>query len=260
MHRSVSRVCRWGFVTSAALLLSAVPLLAADKLPKDGAWARYYVVAKLSDGSERVTRTTVRFVGTVVEKGEKHRWVELVERYERDSNGKRLVDQNALKFLISEKHLRTASNPIQHFVRGWYGSVDKPPQEMDASRRSQEIFDAFHGQSLLFLAGPSKGSKPTKNPHTIDYQNGRLSIKSGRAGTYTSEYHPATVKIVLSWKSKYELWTHKSVPLGMAALKYRLVQSRTDEKGKTTEQRSENYEYTVEAWGTDAKSAFPDAK
>jgi hypothetical protein len=247
-------------VLFAFAVLVASPAHSAEQLPKDGSWARYYVVLKSSSGSERTLRTTVRFVGTVVENGEKLRWVEIGDSVERDEGGKKITRHYAIKFLISEKNLRTASNPIQHFVRAWQGEVGKPAERIDATRRSHEVYDAFNGQSLLFLAGASKASKATKAKRSIDYQDGRLSIASGRSGTNVTHFHPVNTKISLSWKRTYELWTHKSIPLGMASLKYGVVRSRTDEKGKVMVVRTENGEYTVEAWGADAKSALPNAK
>lgn len=249
-------------VLFAFAVLVASPAHSAEQLPKDGSWARYYVVLKSSSGNERTLRTTVRFVGTVVENGEKHRWVEIGDSVEEDAGGgKKETKHYAIKFLISEKALRTASNPIQHFVRARQGEAGKPPEPIVASQRFREVYDAFNGQSLLFLSGASKSAKMTKHKRTIDYQDGRLSIASGRAGTNVTHFHfLANSKAVISWKRTYELWTHKAVPLGMASLKYRVVQTRTDEKGKVRVIRTETGEYTVEAWGRDAKTALPDAK
>jgi hypothetical protein len=257
MTHRVSRLLFCGLAVLAASVASA-----AGTLPKDGTWARYYVVLKSDSGNERVLRTTVRFVGTVVEKGKKHRWVEIGDDVEEEAGGGKKVTKNyAIKFLISEKDLRTASNPIQHFVRAMHGEAGKPPEPIVASQRFREVYDAFNGQSLLFLSGPSRSAKTTKHKRTIDYQDGRLSITSGRAGTNVTHFHfLANSKAIISWKRTYELWTHKAVPLGMASLKYRVVQTRTDEKGKVRVIRTETGEYTIEAWGTDAKTAIPNAK
>lgn len=232
---------------------------AAERLPKDGAWARYYVTMKSESGRERTLRTTVRFVGTVVKNGERLRWVEIGDTVEEDEGGRKVDRHYAIKFLISEKDLLTSTNPIRHFVQACHAEVGKRADKIEANKRYREVYDAFNAQSLLFLAGPSKRSKPTARSRTIDYQDGRLKIPSGHTGTNVSRF-TANPKSTLEWKRTYEIWRHKAVSLGMASLKYRVVRTRTDEKGKVSVQEISHGEYTVEAWGTNAKTALPSIK
>jgi hypothetical protein len=63
-----------------------------------------------------------------------------------------------------------------------------------------------------------------------------------------------------SWKTDYQVWRHKDVPLGMASAKTATVIIIKQANGKPMVRDFGRIEWWVEAWGTDAKSAFPDAK
>jgi len=248
------------FLLCGTAIVFASVAQAADELPKDGAWARYYVQSKGPDGTEHTFHTTIRFVGTVVEKGKRCRWVEWTEAVPADGDdGKKTIRKSVLKFLFTEKSLRESSQPLPEFIRGWSGEEGKPPSPLETTQRNRETTN-ISGTNLVFLPGVLKTTKATRNPRTVDYQQGQLRLKTGRSGTYEAVYHPSTVPLVFTWKTDYELWLHKDVPLGMASTRMKMVFIRKDAKGKKTVRDLATIEWWVEAWGTDAKSAFPDAK
>jgi hypothetical protein len=261
MHRRASLICRWVFASSAAVLMSAVSLFAADKLPKDGAWARYYVYSKMPDGNEYASHRTIRFVGTVVENGKTHRWIEWSLADAPADGGKKKPITFVRKFLLTEKSLRESSHPLREFVRGWEGFEGKTPRRIATKGDDRELaIVSAGGSQLLFLPGVLKTTKPSRSSRTIDYQHGQLRVKSGCVGTYEDVYRPMTAPLASTWKTDYELWLHRDVPLGMASVKKKMVLIRKDAKGKKTVRDLGTSEWWVEAWGTDAKSAFPDAK
>lgn len=261
MHRRASLICRSGFAAGAVLLISAGSLHAADKLPKDGTWARYYAYSKMPDGKEFASRTTIRFVGTVVENGKKHRWIEWTLSDVPADGGKKKPVTFVRKFLLPEKALRESSHPLREFVRGWEGYEGKTPRKVPISGEEREIAILSAGETtLLILPGVLKTTKATGNSRTIDYQQGQLRVASGRAGSYKAVFRSATSPTHYTWKVNYELWLHKDVPLKMASLKTKLVLTTKDAKGKQTVRDRGTTEYSVEAWGTNAKSAFPNAK
>lgn len=260
MRGTASPIGRWGFAIAAAASMSAAPLLAADKLPKDGAWARYYVLHKDPDGTERTIRTMIRFVGTVREKGERCRYVEWTDAMKVDGgDGKKTTRRFVYKFLLTEKSLRESPQPLLQFVRGWRGEEGKTPEPLVTSQSERERAN-FGGTTVLFLPGVLKTTKPTRDSRTVDYQQGQLRIKSGRSGTYQARYHAITAPVNYNWKTEYELWLHKDVPLGFASARHKTVLIRQREKGKKTVRDLGTTEWWVEAWGTGAKSVFPSAK
>ncbi|MFQ5734667.1 MAG: hypothetical protein ACE5KM_22265 [Planctomycetaceae bacterium] len=255
MSRHFSRLLVFGI---AGLTSSAVP--AADRLPKDGTWARYFVHNKRANGVEDIMHTTIRFVGTVTEHGERYRWIEWTDAFEIDGNdGKTVIRKDVQKFLVSEKSLRTSPHPLRYFIRGWRGEEGKTAAAIEPDRLHRETADV-QGITLLFLPGVLKTTKPTRNSRAIDYQQGQLRIRSGRAGTYRAVRHAITAPLVYTWKTDYELWLHKDVPLGMASVKMKLVFIRKAADGTTTVRNLATTEYSVEAWGTNAKSALPNAR
>ena len=248
MSRHVSRLLFYGV---AVLFTSAAP--AADKLPKDGAWARYYVVVSFPNGKEYLSRYSIRFVGTVVENGKRHRWIEFFSDHTIRGGGK-----SVRKFLLPEKALRESSHPLRQYVRGWKGEPGKTPMPLPTSGPEKERA-AIGGTSLLFLPAVLKPSKVTRNPRTVDYQKGRLRMKSGRAGTFRDMIQEADGRVI-TWKSDYEVWSHKNVPLWMVSRKSKefVIYKNPNEKETVGSRRT--LELTLEDWGTDAKSALPNAK
>jgi hypothetical protein len=265
MNRTVSRVCRWGFATSAAVLMSVVPLFAADELPKDGAWARYYVHAKSSNGRENSSRLTIGMVGTVVEGGKKLRWIEVSETYEpeRPKKPREKKYTSVLKLLVPERALLESDAPLKQLVRGWsWDNVSKRVDKVDTGKRDLQRFEAFYRPYVVYFPGPLKRAKRTRNSRDVDHQKGRLQIAGGLAGHNIARWHAFTVPEQRSMTLDVELWLHKDVPLGMASAKltrtYRFKKDGNKEPEKV--RVVSDVEFTVEAWGTDAKSAFPNAK
>lgn len=257
-----SRVFFADVVATAACLIVPLSLIAADELPKDGAWARYYVVTK-TDGEERSWKRTIRFVGTVTENGEKHRWVEFADLSTQQSeSAKPRHIRDVHKLLIPEKALRESTNPIRHAVRGWslYGSSGQGPAKIAELERRRQVFDWSYGPPLTFLPASRKRATSTKNSKTIDYQKGQLKISNGAKGRHTAIYRATTAPVVYTWKTDYERWRHKSIPLGTAALKLTTSFYRKSGKEKPVLVRKYAEEYVIEAWGTDAKSALPKAE
>jgi hypothetical protein len=254
MSRRFSLLLFCGIVVSFASVTQA-----AGKLPKDGAWARYYVLFKSADGTERTARTTIRFTGTVVEKGERHRYVEWTDAQKQiGEDGKKTTKTSVRKFLVTEKSLRESRHPLREFVRGWSGEEGQPPV-IETVRGNRELADAIDGRYLLFLPGVMSAASSTPKPRTIDYQMGQLRIKTGRTGTRETRYQPRP-GLVFTWKTDYQVWRHKDVPLGMASAKTATVIIIKQANGKPMVRDFGRIEWWVEAWGTDAKSAFPDAK
>jgi hypothetical protein len=218
------------------------------------------VLFKSADGTERTGRTTIRFTGTVVEKGERHRYVEWTDAPEQSGDdGKKTTKKSVRKFLVTEKSLRESRHPLREFVRGWSGEEGKPPVPIEADRRSRELADAIDGRYLLFLPGVMSAASSTRKPRAVDYQKGQLRVESGRTGTHETRYQPRP-GLDFSWKTDYQVWRHKDVPLGMASAKTATVIIIKQANGKPMVRDFGRIEWWVEAWGTDAKSAFPDAK
>ena len=109
-------------------LFAAPTVLAEETLPKDGTWARYYVLNTDEAGVEKSGHQPIRFVGTVTENGEKLRWIEFVDTTSDESSvgGKPKTNTDVHSFLIPEKALRASTNPIRLFVRGWSSDRGKP--------------------------------------------------------------------------------------------------------------------------------------
>jgi hypothetical protein len=265
MRGTVSPIGRWGFATGAILLISAVPLLAADKLPKDGAWARYYVYAKSSNGRENVSRLTISMVGTVVEGGRKLRWIEVSETYqpERPEKPREKKYTSVLKLLVPERALLESDAPLKQLVRGWrWDNFSHRADKVDTGKRDLQHFEALYRPYVLFFPGPLKQAKPTRNNRDVDHQTGRLHIAGGLAGHNVARWHAFTVPEQRSMTVDVELWLHKDVPLRMASAKlkrtYRFKKDGSKQPAKV--RVVSDVEFTVEAWGTGAKSALPDAK
>jgi hypothetical protein len=265
MRLSSALLYRWMLATSATVLISGAPLLAADKLPKDGAWARYYVHGKYSNGRELIWRMTVRLVGTVVEDGRKLRWLEVSQTFEPErpgNTGEKKVT-SVHKLLIPERALLESGSPLKQFVRGWlWDNVIKRADKLDTRQRDRLYYAAMLRPFVMFFPGPLKQTRPTRHARDVDYQNGRLHVAGGLAGQHVARWHAFTVPEQRWITDDVELWLHKDVPLRMAsATLKRTYRFKEDGKNKPEKVRiSGDEDYTVEAWGTGATSALPKAQ
>lgn len=233
--------------------------VAAETLPKAGTWARYYVYQKYQSGVERSYRQTIRFLGTVTENGEKHRWVEFVNVGRlKTSEGKPITE--IYRLLVPEKVLRESTNPLRQFVRGWWSQQGAPRKSFETLdlRRMRHNLDQYFGPSLVWLPGLSKSAKATKNSRTVHYQNGQLNIEKGHRGTHMA-VRRTTPPVVYSWKTSYEIWRHKSVAM-MAAGEFRTVLCSRRAKDKEKVRYTTTFSYTIEAWGSKGESSLPPAK
>src|SRR5215472_8728295 len=92
-------------------------------LPRDGAWVQYqWDWNRLDNGQKMSATVTLSFVGTIVEKDERCRWIEL--KYvipEGDEKGT-LIE----KLLVREKDLLESANPMENVLRTWISFNDRP--------------------------------------------------------------------------------------------------------------------------------------
>lgn len=213
-----------------------------QKLPKDGSWARYHMTIKdeMPEARERTATMTIRSVGVVTEKGERCRWIEFEVRSQDDAEG---VD-HLYKDLIPEKDLQPDSSSSTGVLRGWHRDDKGEVRELREPEKSP------NGMLAMLLPGSRKAAKKLDEKKTVDYQQGRLECTSRLTGTLKpSEPGAAGVDIAVV----YSVWLHEKIPFGVATATYEMTAKRGDEvlgTGTVT--------FTLDAFGTGAKSALPD--
>lgn len=164
------------------------------QLPPDGSWVQYDVQYTYKAGTQSATgRQTLRMasVGTVVENGEEHRWIEFYI-----TEGDKFWTR---KLLIPVRYLKRGENPTLHVVRGW------TLQE----NREVEPAVAVHGRWPAYLAGKLQDEKilPKK---LVETKLGAL-MSEGVSGWI--EYDEGK----LHTKVTYETWLHPTAPFGVLA-------------------------------------------
>lgn len=213
------------------------------KLPEDGTWVRYQESwERIDSGLSHTHRVTVSLVGSVREKDEPCRWIEVqVEIPEQGPEHGTYV----FKMLFRERDLRENDNPLAGLVRAWMKFNDKPVYEF----RPDEL-----GQlpTLLWAPGVLKHAKAVDGPKDVEYQQGRLKEARARAGELVLLNNPRP-DWRMSWE--YQVWMHPDLPLGFAEARC-TFEMRDNERRMRTRQITE---YRLQDSGTGAKTALPDS-
>ncbi len=243
-------------VLSPLMLFSPGPMRAAEptvELPKDGTWVRYVVNVRREDTMEEWTsRRRFALVGTVVENERTCRWVESEET--RTINGKE-EDRSVVKWLIPEQDLLLAERPMETLIRAWIDDV--PPIEWKFNVQPDfpgvsSSADHACGRDVVMFPGPQRKTKPIAEGKVVEFQRGRLEIVEGRTGKHVSTRRAANGREG-TFELEYTVWNHPAVPLGFAASNQRTMLRLDGIAARTI-----SSEWTLEDFGTDAKSALPD--
>jgi hypothetical protein len=237
---------------------AALPALgdeAPQELPKDGWWVRYFVTEKYAQtNEERTVKQAYSLVGTATEDGSVCRWVEI--KSDRTVNGKEQHD--ILKFLVPEKDLLESEKPLDGLVRA-YRRFDGG--EVETMKFNQPlgspgfVSSADFVWGILFVAfpGPQRKSMLIAEEKVVDYQRGRLNVVEGRSGTRVATRLALTNGEKQTQNLHFTVWNHPDVSPAFAASKSRLEYLRDDKP-----RSSMTSEWTVEDFGSDAKSALPE--
>jgi hypothetical protein len=244
------------------LLLSAIPVPALaggliQKLPKDGAWVKFYMDFRL-DSVALVKNTgsfTIRSVGTESRDETKLRWIEFEESHGKSENGFRaygLLD----KYLVPESELVGEGNPLSKLVQRWHRfDTDKPLKSTGPASR---------GLKMIHLPSVTKGMKSEsrkvvqiKKARTFPYQQGEFECKSATRETYDFTEKFDGITITFRSRVTFTLWKHDAVPFGVAGAIIEF--QRYDAKGKKLLMK-QTFDLSVSDFGTNAKSALPGRK
>lgn len=245
---------------ASALLFAAVVGFAASSahaaggfvqsLPKDGEWVKFSVEsdsrAGLAAGGSGTM--TLRSVGTVQEKGETCRWLEM--DFDGDTNGTKV--RAVMKFLVREKDFKPDAKEPPKVLRGWKMGRAGDNKD-DVTELSNEEMSPG-GPASMFLSTKLKDAKTVKEAKTIDYQKGRLKVESAELGELEMDA-PQYVPQGFSSKFRQTIWKHKAVPFGTAAAAIDIKVKQNDNVLQDMTMKFEVLDH-----GKDAKSAFPDKK
>ncbi|MEX1096975.1 MAG: hypothetical protein WED34_13090, partial [Planctomycetales bacterium] len=238
MPRSLSGLVRTVVLFAGLLRVAAVvaaappvgsdsPVIVAevvDPLPKDGAWARYYLVIKNGTGTELETwKVTLAFVGRAVHEDRPCRVVELRMKNE---TGDQVFERGdkVYSLLLPEKNLHESKVPFAGALKGRYrvgnsiGEWTKPPHFF------------FYG---VFLPGVVKRASELDEPRTVKCQQGDLEIARGWTGSY--KVTDAEDRVVEGRTWDYSTWLHPDLPVGFAHAKFELATVAGDERSVEVE-------------------------
>lgn len=227
---------------AVVVALGMHPAFAAEetvgKLPPDGAWIRYHVQVKKEDEPEVAFKSTWKFLGRQVVEGHSCRVIEMIEQYGKGP-------EEALQFLVPERALRESANPMAETVMAFQrsGTDNVEPFALDSV--------GFFGSSMLFLPATRRTAQLVREPQTIDYQAGRLTIPAGQRGDFLWKPKPAPDQDSRAWISEYTIWLDPKLPVGMARGQF---QFRMEVDGVVNSRWT--HHQTVEEFGIDAKSTF----
>ena len=221
------------------------------KLPDDGWWIKYYTNVKNETNGEvqKFTGlTTYSLVGTVMENGEKLRWVEL-HSTSSEWNKRHTV---LLKLLVAEKDLIESERPLEKLKRGWSKINDRDIRRLVAGNAG-----TVQPKSLAIFPGVWQKSELVENPRVIDYQKGRLTIL--KAST-RRESNPAIQRRALAKpsvdtvvKTQHTAWFDLASAPVLTAVK---SQSKTFEGDQQLATRDDDM--VMVDTGSDARSELPD--
>ncbi|GAB4155636.1 MAG: hypothetical protein Tsb009_32430 [Planctomycetaceae bacterium] len=217
-------------------------------LPKEGAWVKYFIEMKANIQQREQNMSgelTMRFLGTVKENGEPCRWVEMQMV---GQEGERKT-YHVAKLLIREKDLAPGAKTNLQIIRGW--KRDKKDGEV---KELSEMEKSANGPTSFFFSRTRKNKKDVKTSKTLDYQKGQLKIPQAVQDRLEIGLGPNAPK-----DFKYELqrtvWSHKTVPSGTAAMELKIKITR-----KEMVLQDLTMSFTLQDYGTGAKSALPDNK
>ncbi len=220
------------------------------KLPEDGWWVRYHTVSKYQgriDGKiqEFTGKKTFSLVGTVVEDGEKCRWIEVFLEREKEK-------VNVRKYLVPEKNLLERKHSLEACKRGWVKFVTR---DVRAVNLGQEIDSSE--PHLMYLQCMWREADRVDTQKVVDYQHGRLTIpqamvlKMTRPDIVNRRRNgvPEERKRAIEQTGWFD---QKTAPVFAAAK----IQTKFFVNGEL--KRTSEEEMTFEETGNDAKSQLPD--
>ena len=220
----------WGFLS--AIETKADGLL--HRLSEDGAWVRYIVTVRDSDG-DMTGNMILRSVGRASVEGQQCRWIEL--QFDMD----RL--KAITKLLIPETYLRSGQTPLDHLVRGWIKLGDRATRKLDDT--------ADWGLLRYLLTSPLGDSKELETAEVVEWLQGRLkcAIRTGRLRLKPMSPTGRCREEDVS----YEVGFHEEVPFGVAIARLSIRLKRDGEWEKVST-------VTIAAAdaGKDARSQLPE--
>ena len=252
MKSMISTVAFLALISLSNVAHSAGGLI--QKLPKDGEWATYYFEMKGMAQQQTQTMTgtfTIKSVGSVMENGEKCRWIEIemkgVEEGTEEGEGKQQT--HITKVLVREKDFAPGSKTGGKILRGW----KKDSVKADIKELSEFEKKGQSRMGMLF-GGNRKDVKVLKKEKVVNYQKGRLKIAQGTIGKLEMKFTENAPK-GFKYDVTQSVWPHKKVPFGTAAME---LQMKVSFNGITA--MDMKMTFTFQNHGTGAKSLFPDKK
>ncbi|MBW3540505.1 MAG: hypothetical protein KY476_09550 [Planctomycetes bacterium] len=236
-------------LAAIALMAACSSALQADglvwQLPEDGSWVEYEATGTQLEPEEKKISTgklLLRSVGTVMEGGEKNRWLELEFTVKLVGDDDRM-HHAVYKYLIPEKHLGKGKSPIENVVRSWFqvhGRDQEPREISNAVTRDGEAIVPYLGPPLL-------DARQTEEKRRIEHQKGTvdaIAVRGQQKALAEKQRHLKGVTI----------WLAEEIPFGVAAMDSYVEVSREGEEYRF------KAELVVHDFGTGAKSALPDVK
>lgn len=214
-------------------------------LPEDGVWVKYLAEVRYPAGGPDMAGTvTLRVIGKEAVQGETYRWLELEMRLK--SNDRE--EHGVFKALFRETDLKNGGKNGLKIARGWNRTLGA--KGTSEAKPLQGIEKASKGPLGMYFGCPMTGPAVVNEPHAIDYQRGRLQIKTGIAGRLDlqlEEKPRGASRVFINQK----IWKHKTVPTGVARLEIEAVQD-----GMTVQ----HVILTVQDFGKGARSTLPGKK
>jgi hypothetical protein len=252
MKSLVSTVAFLALASMANVAHSAGGLI--QKLPKDGEWVTYYFEMKSMAQQQAQTMTgtfTVKSVGSVMENGEKCRWIEIemkgVEEGGEAGEGKKKM--HLTKVLVRENDFAPGSKTAGKILRGW--KKDSAKAEL---KELSEFDKKGNGSAGMLFGGNRKDVKVLKKEKVIDYQKGQLKVAQGTIGKLDVKFADNAPKGI-KYEVSQSVWPHKKVPFGTAAMELRM---KVSFMGMTAMDMKMTFSF--QGNGTGAKSVLPDKK
>jgi hypothetical protein len=245
------RFAGWVLLAATAVLAGSGNGRGEDwprEIPKDGAWVRYH--EEVQDLAKREkyapVKTTLSFVGTVVEEGQTCRWLEKKSILPEGEDG---AGTYVVKALVPEKELWESETPFAHVRRAWVLRPNEQPIEMPPRSLVTNANKVFQ-ELLLWTPGMLKNSGTAADQSKdIDYQPGRLKGAIARTGTLADRgTGPGRTEM------SYIAWQHADLPIGAGEVK---ITKEFFINRQKTPQRRTSIIYQIEDVGTDAKSMLP---
>ena len=228
-----------------ALALLAPAFARADgmlqRLPADGAWARFRFLGMVEDQDGVQTKEdgylTTSSVGVVTENDERCRWIELV--YQWDG---REGEYDVSKWLIPERRLQKGEIPLDHVKRVWGKMWGKEARLYTDSTRNR------YGNDYLILAGPLQETKKLTEVKKVEYQNGTLTCEDGVVGRTRWDRED------MKFDAMSKIWFHEKAAFGVAAAEVQIIGKQDGSVfGKW------NWTLILTDTGQDAKTRLPES-